>query len=274
MTSDVAVLDAMRRQIETAENAGNADGIAELFADDVVIMAPDFPVFEGREASTKFLRDLLPGVLEQFERRSTYASAEVRIMGDIAIDRGEFELTTRPRAGGVIDRVTGKYLWLYAREADGVWRCSRLIASRDEDEAAILQRRPAASDGRALALGTLVLLAIYIPLETWYSLPALWNPFYIVDLVAMCLLAWGAWQHVRRRPSGRALIWLAAGYAWSGANAWRALFGRLEMLQAGGTLRLGTPELLFVLAGTVLSIAGLAWSLWLTRSPGRHDRPA
>jgi hypothetical protein len=107
-----------------------------------------------------------------------------------------------------------------------------------------------------------VFLAIYVPIETWYSLPALWDPFYLVDFIGMVLLAWGAAQ-CRHDALPRSLAILGAGYAWEGANFWRALFGRLEAIASGGELRLGWAELCFVACGTIAALAGLAWSLTL-----------
>lgn len=49
-----------------------------------------------------------------------------------------------------------------------------------------------------LAWFTLGVLVIYFPVETWASLPhGLWSPFYIVDLIAMALLLWGAFRSLR-----------------------------------------------------------------------------
>jgi hypothetical protein len=53
-----------------------------------------------------------------------------------------------------------------------------------------------------LAWFTLGALVIYFPVETWASLPqGLWNPFYIVDLIAMALLLWGALRSLKARPN-------------------------------------------------------------------------
>ena len=114
----------------------------------------------------------------------------------------------------------------------------------------------------SLVTFTVVFLAIYVPIETWYSLPALWHPFYLVDLIGMLLLAWGV-ARCRRHASPSGLAVLASGYAWEGANFWRALFGRLEEIAGGGELRLGWAELCFVVCGTLVALAGLLWSLLL-----------
>ena len=53
------------------------------------------------------------------------------------------------------------------------------------------------TDRRAIETGlarfTLAALVVYFPMETWVSWPhGLWNPFYLVDFIAMVLMFWGA----------------------------------------------------------------------------------
>lgn len=105
------------------ENAGDAEYCTGLLADDAVFMVPDFPIQNGRDACAAFLRDMMPSLVEFFDRRITYTGLEVRVVDNIAFDRGEFAFTVRPRSGGDASRVTGKYFWLYARSADGGGVC-------------------------------------------------------------------------------------------------------------------------------------------------------
>ena len=93
-------------------------------------------------------------------------------------------------------------------------------------------------------------------------MPALWHPFYLVDLIGMVLLTWGVVRCRRGDAWGGAAV-LIAGYGWLGANGWRAMFGRIEDLMAGGELEYGAAELCFVVFGTVVAIAGLVRSLTL-----------
>lgn len=119
---------------------------------------------------------------------------------------------------------------------------------------------------------TVVLLAIYAPIETWYSLPALWDPFYLVDFIGMLLLAWGA-AWCRREASPGSLAVLVAGYAWEGANFWRALFGRVQEIASGGELELGWAELCFVACGTIAALVALTWSLKLALTNSESPSP-
>ena len=122
------------RQIEAAENAGDATAMIDLLAEDAVIMAPDQPVQEGKAACAAFLTDVIASLFEQFDRRIAYVSAEVRVIGEYAFDRGSFAFSIAPRSGGDTSRETGKYLFLYSRAADGSWKIARAIVNLDAHE--------------------------------------------------------------------------------------------------------------------------------------------
>jgi len=150
-------LDAVRRAVQDAENAGDVHAIIALFTDDAVAMVPTSPVLEGRDACGAFVRETLAGLLEIFERRVDYASAEATELGDIAYDRGTFTITCISREDGSRHDATGKYFWLLRRES-GDWRIARLIHAVDElaeapdrapesfETARLLLRRPHVSD--------------------------------------------------------------------------------------------------------------------------------
>ncbi|HYO11741.1 MAG TPA: hypothetical protein VE685_00925 [Thermoanaerobaculia bacterium] len=114
-----------------------------------------------------------------------------------------------------------------------------------------------------LAWFTLGGLLVYALVETWTSLPhGLWNPFYLVDLIAMLLLFFGALHSLRARPRPAPAV-LCAAYAWTAANGWRATFGRVFEILEGGELDYGTGELWAVGVGTALVLALFAFSLFL-----------
>ena len=138
-TADLHAVNALRLALEEAENRGDPEPIVARLAPDAVLMVPTFPVSDGRDACAAFLRETLPALLDYFDRRITYVSSEVRVMGDVAVDRGTFSFTIRPRAGGDDDSVErGKYLYVLANDLDDGWRLSRAIVTLDEKD----DRRP------------------------------------------------------------------------------------------------------------------------------------
>ena len=117
-----------------------------------------------------------------------------------------------------------------------------------------------------LAYGTLALAAVYLPLETVASWShGLLNPFYLVDLIAIVLLTWGAVRSLRAAPQRSPGV-LCAAYGWASANGWRATAGRIGEVRSGGALDFGSLELCVVGCGTILMLGCFATSLWLVAS--------
>lgn len=114
-----------------------------------------------------------------------------------------------------------------------------------------------------LAWFTLGALVVYFPVETYVSLPeGLWNPFYLVDLIAMILLFWGATRSLRARPDQSPAV-LCAAYAWSVANGWRATLGRTFEILEGGNLDYGATEMCAVAIATAIGLGCLVLSFFL-----------
>jgi hypothetical protein len=107
------------------------------------------------------------------------------------------------------------------------------------------------------------LIVVYVPVETWASLPrSLLNPFYLIDLIGMVLLGFGAVRSLRARPLSSPSV-LCAAYAWTAANGWRATFGRLHEIRDGGALAHGIGELWAVGTATGLALGCFGLSLFL-----------
>jgi hypothetical protein len=126
-----------------------------------------------------------------------------------------------------------------------------------------------------LAWFTLAATLVYVPLETWASLPhGLLNPFYLIDVIAMLLLFAGAVRSLRARP-GSAPGVLCAACAWTAANGWRATFDRLFAIRRGEVLQFGMGEIWAVGVATAVAIGCFAVALFLViqvESPRSLDR--
>jgi ketosteroid isomerase-like protein len=121
-TNDRAVLDSIRRGIETAENTGDADRMYAYLAPDVVAMPPNMPPVSGADASREWLR----GFFGAFNVENHYQSEEIVISGDWAFDRGTVTESMTPKAGGPPMKSNSKYVWMY-RRVNGAWKQARVI---------------------------------------------------------------------------------------------------------------------------------------------------
>ena len=127
-------LDDLRRRLEHAENTHDAQMFVDLMTDDVAVMVPDYPVQEGKKAAGDFVCGVTEWMRENLERHITYASDEVRVVGDLGFDRGTFAFTVAGKdEGAERKRIRGKYFYIYRRES-GSWKIWRVIMSTDEDE--------------------------------------------------------------------------------------------------------------------------------------------
>ena len=124
---DVHALGQLREQLRLSEQTGDASSLEEVYAEDAIIMAPYLPTVEGRAACLEFARTLLSELASEFERHVEVSSAELMILGDVAVDRGTFAQTLVPRAGGEPIHETGRYLWVHERSRDRRWRVRRII---------------------------------------------------------------------------------------------------------------------------------------------------
>lgn len=119
-----------------------------------------------------------------------------------------------------------------------------------------------------LAYASIAALAIYAPVETIYSWAGgLLDPYYLIDVVAMVLIATGIVRSLRARPAGSPAL-LAVAWAWASANFWRATFDRVALAHRGSPLRAGSLELNYAIGQLVVALVLLAIAITLVvRSP-------
>ncbi len=103
-----------------AYNAGNAEGVANLYAEDALLMAPGAQVLTGRAA----IRDFIASDIGASKAAGlTFRSDEntgVGVSGDLGWLSGTFSVTDP--SGATVDH--GKYLSVY-RRINGDWQLIR-----------------------------------------------------------------------------------------------------------------------------------------------------
>lgn len=102
-----------------AANAGDADQIAEVYAQDGSLLAPNLPPQKGRDA----VRAFWGGFLDAYTVRFEVASDTIEGRGDLAYNQGHYRFTAVPKAKGVPGIADeGKFLEILKKQSDGSWK--------------------------------------------------------------------------------------------------------------------------------------------------------
>jgi uncharacterized protein (TIGR02246 family) len=94
-----------------ASNQGDAEALAQLYADDALLLPPDHEPIHGREAIVEFWRQ---GTDEGLEVRTL----RLEVHGDLAYMIGRYRLP--PTEEEAAD--SGQYVLCLQRQADGAWK--------------------------------------------------------------------------------------------------------------------------------------------------------
>lgn len=93
---DTGAVGLVRDQYIAAVNNGDLDRVASFWSEDGVLMPPGQPAAVGKPAVVSWYRDMFNRVDADIDIRS----AESRVAGDWAYDRGTFTMTLAPRQPG------------------------------------------------------------------------------------------------------------------------------------------------------------------------------
>ena len=95
---------------DSAMRAGNVDGFMAFYANDAVLMPPNAPAFNGADNVRKFWS----GLLSLGKSDVDLTTDDVITSGDLAVERGHFELT-------LPFKDSGKYIVVW-RKREGKWQ--------------------------------------------------------------------------------------------------------------------------------------------------------
>lgn len=136
--ADEAALKADPTAWFEAFNAGNADGVANLYAEDALLLGPAAPAVAGRAA----IRDFIAADIEKMKGAGlTYASSEITgvgVSGDLGWLSGTVSVANA--SGATVD--TAKFVSVY-RRISGDWQLIRDIWNSDMAPAAAAPTTPA-----------------------------------------------------------------------------------------------------------------------------------
>jgi uncharacterized protein (TIGR02246 family) len=125
--ADRAAIARATAALLTAVNASHVDGVLDVWCQDGVLMPPGHPSVHGREALERYFSRLFS------ERRFTFTftASQIRVGGDIAVERVEYIASACPREGGPPVEDRGKGVHVFRRQPDGSWKLFQDIWNSD-----------------------------------------------------------------------------------------------------------------------------------------------
>lgn len=111
-----AAIDRMNESMERAAAIGNVQGMVDIYADDAVLMPPNDPPITGLDGIRQYWSGLLSAGKIEFD----IVTDNVVQSGDLAAERGHYEMTIRPPGRAPISD-SGKFVVIW-RKIDGRWR--------------------------------------------------------------------------------------------------------------------------------------------------------
>ena len=117
-TADLAAIELVNARTLQALNEGDLQLLNEMTAENHIMMIPGRPELRGRDLVVEANANLI----ESWNIVEKWSPLETVVAGDIAYQRGEFDIDMTPKNNGVSPiRSTGKYLHIYQRQDDGNW---------------------------------------------------------------------------------------------------------------------------------------------------------
>ena len=108
-------------------NGRSLDHLMTFFSPDAVLMPPNQPTVHGVAGARAWFGTLF----EAFEVRLEMPTLELQVLGDWALRRGTYEVTLTAKVGGETSTDRGKFMQVWERQGDGVWRIMRGLLNSD-----------------------------------------------------------------------------------------------------------------------------------------------
>ncbi len=100
-------------------NNGDFESWMALWREDGIQMAPDAPPRIGKEQ----IRAAMKPSFDLFDMQNMIIhTSEVRVLGDTAYSHGTYTFEMKPKAGGDVMKLKGKFLDILAKQGDGTWK--------------------------------------------------------------------------------------------------------------------------------------------------------
>jgi uncharacterized protein (TIGR02246 family) len=126
-SADTAAIRANVEKLVAAWNKADSAAYGPMIADDAILMQPDGPLLQGRDA---IVADMTKSY-DTTKIQQTTTVDEVMVMGDHAYVRGSWNGNPTAAAGADTKATHGRWSVLYQRSADGTWLVSRWMWNQE-----------------------------------------------------------------------------------------------------------------------------------------------
>jgi uncharacterized protein (TIGR02246 family) len=126
-SADTAAIRATVEKLLAAWNKGDSAAYGPMIADDAILMQPDGPLLQGRDA-------IVANMAKSYDTTKAQQTAtvdEVIVTGDHAYVRGTWNINPIAAAGTDTKAMNGKWSVLYQRSTDGTWLTSRWMWNQE-----------------------------------------------------------------------------------------------------------------------------------------------
>ena len=121
LEADIAAIKLILDEWVQLYNAGDFDKLMSIFyAENSVLMSPNVSIRKGKEAILLGYQKARESDDEQVD---SSVVEDVRVSGDLAVARGIDTGTSTPKSGGKPVHFNLKWLIVFERKSDGIWKC-------------------------------------------------------------------------------------------------------------------------------------------------------
>ena len=118
---DLAQINAFNERYLQSINEGDIQALSSLTTTGHVMLPPNREPVVGKSANDA----MNGGAFERYSFSETWSPEETVIDGDLAFQRGTFTTIATPKGEGDRFEVSGSFLRIYQRQANGEWRMTR-----------------------------------------------------------------------------------------------------------------------------------------------------
>ena len=122
--ADQAAVAKVHDVLEGSYRASDCNAMVSVAASDAVFEPPNTPSAQGVDAIKAWCT---PMFAQMKTKALTISNKSTDVSGDIAVDRGDYDWTLTPVAGGADVHAIGRYVTIWHRQSDGSWKTTRLI---------------------------------------------------------------------------------------------------------------------------------------------------